>query len=191
MKKNTNRRGSSLMGRLTNRAPMMAAVLLTIGVPSVVSAAPPLLCAPGSQVATVQGKIQNNAIAPGETLGVVALNVLDTRQRLKCGIHGVATADGSGFTHTLVCDDEIPVALGTSLHSQVTLDTRFVAPPLLQPCGPSGLVYGSFKEISDPVPGTGRGLFAATGGGRIFVEGTINCAAAIDMKFHGSICVSQ
>ena len=139
----------------------------------------------------IKGKIATNALGPGETLGVLAGNI-DEQLKLKCGIQGKAffNPDGSfgGFTHTLVCDDSVSV-YGQTVHSQAVSISRYDGMPQFQSCGIPGmdLQYGSFREISDPQ--SGRGIFSPTGGGRLYVEGTVNCAGAVDMKVTGQVCV--
>lgn len=165
------------------------ACMLSIASFAAAAASSPLQCAAGSRVATAQGKVMNNLLSEKETLGVLHL-ALDGTTKIKCGIHGVKTEDGLGFTHSMVCDDSVRVAPFTSVHSQMVLDTRIIATQL-QSCGVGDMVYGTFQEISDPIPGAGRGRFAATGGGRIFVNGTVNCAGAVDMEFYGTVCVKQ
>jgi len=157
-------------------------------------------CAEGTASVTVSGKITNNGQAPGQgfsTLGVVALTIgekPDVLARMKCGIIGVdaATAEEPfAFTHTLSCDDSIPVdlsdyGLGTQItHSQLTLDTHG---DFFPEAGCPG-VSGSFIEYSSPVANTGRGLFTGVTEGELTIEGTVNCLGSIDMRFGGYICM--
>lgn len=143
------------------------------------------------RLAPINGKIVTNALGPGETLGVLA-GTLDGQLKLKCGIQGRAffNPDGTfgGFTHTLVCDDTVS-ALGQTLHSQIVAISRYDGMPQFRSCGIPGvdLQYGSFREITEPQ--SGRGIFAPAGGGRLQVEGTVNCAGAVDMKVSGEVCV--
>lgn len=143
------------------------------------------------RLAPISGKIATNAIGPGETLGVLA-GTVDGELKLKCGIQGKAffNPDGTfgGFAHTLVCGDTIS-AFGQTVHSQIVALSRYDGMPQFQSCGIPGmdLQYGSFREITEPQ--SGRGIFAPTGGGRLEVEGTVNCAGAVDMKIEGEVCV--
>jgi len=150
-------------------------------------------CEPPGVLKRISGKIFNNAIGPGDTLGTVH-GAIGTSTKLKCGIQGKASfnPDGSfgGFTHTIVCDDS--VAFGTSgdtIHSQIVAETNFAGVPNFQSCGIPGvdLDFGTFRELSFPL--SGRGIFSPTGGGRLVIDGTLNCAGAIDMKFSGEVCV--
>jgi hypothetical protein len=149
----------------------------------------------------VKGKIFNNALGPGDTLGVVALD-LDTapkKTKIKCGLHGIAYFGDPDpgnplstlprFTHRMVCDDSVAIP-GTSLtiHSQAILDTHFIEYVPGEYCGGSQFAF-SFKEISHGQ--SGRGIFASNGGGTIVIEGTLSCSGAIDMKFSGIACLNQ
>lgn len=142
------------------------------------------------RLAPISGKILTNALGPGDTLGTLAGNLDGTK--LKCGIQGKAffNPDGSfgGFTHSLVCDDVAPAYYGgETIHSQVISISRFDGPPDFRSCGIPGLEYGTFREISEPQ--SGRGIFSASGGGRLHIEGTVNCAGAVDMKYEGYVCL--
>ncbi|NMG74548.1 hypothetical protein GPA25_07215 [Aromatoleum diolicum] len=148
--------------------------------------------APGKLV-PIAGKILNNSLGPGDTLGTLQ-GTLAGSKKLKCGIHGKAflNPDGSfgGFTHSVVCDDTLQAENAVdSIHSQVISISRFDGLPNFGSCGIPGmdLQYGSFREISDPQ--AGRGQFSPTGGGRLYIEGTINCAGAVDMSFTGHVCL--
>lgn len=149
-----------------------------------------LACA--GRLAPISGKIATNAIGPGDTLGTLS-GTVDGKLKLKCGIQGKAffNPDGTfgGFTHTLVCDDSIS-AFGQTLHSQVVAISRYDGMPDLNSCGIPGmdLQYGSFREITEPQ--SGRGIFSPTGGGRLYVEGTVNCVGAVDMKVSGEVCLA-
>ena len=161
------------------------------------------LCTTGYAV-PVKGTIINNGQAPGSsfsTLGVVKLklgkrpNVL---ARMKCGIIGVDAAteeEPFAFTHTLSCNDNVPVdlsyyGLGTQIaHSQLTLDTHgdiFVEGS----CAPLPGNELSFIEYSTPsADDTGRGLFTGITEGELVIEGTVNCLGSIDMAFQGYVCM--
>jgi hypothetical protein len=152
---------------------------------------------------SVQGKISNNALGPGDTLGVVDLNLDKTpknaTKKMKCGLHGIAyfrdpdPADPLSalprFTHRMVCDDTAAIP-GTSLtiHSQAIFDTHFIEYVPGQFCGGSQFAF-SFKEIS--YGQSGRGIFAPGGGGTIGIQGTFSCSGAIDMNFAGTACLSH
>ncbi|MCC4114417.1 hypothetical protein LLG90_03525 [Aromatoleum toluclasticum] len=144
------------------------------------------------RLAPISGKITTNAIGPGETLGVLA-GTVDEQLKLKCGIQGKAffNPDGTfgGFTHTLVCGDAISV-FGQTVHSQVVAISRYDGMPDFTSCGIPGmdLQYGSFREITEPQ--SGRGIFSPTGGGRLEVDGTVNCVGAVDMKISGQVCLA-
>lgn len=160
-------------------------------------------CATGVPV-PVSGKITNNGQAPGAgftTLGVVALQLGERPRKpasMKCGIIGVdaATAEEPfAFTHTLSCDDSVPVdlsyyGLGTQMaHSQLTLDTYGDIFPEGS-CFPLPGNQLSFIEHSTPsADNTGRGLFTGVTEGELTIEGTVNCLGSIDMKFDGYVCI--
>lgn len=162
------------------------------------------LCSEGSFPVPVMGKITNNGQAPGggfTTLGVVALQLGKRPRimaRMKCGIIGVdaATAEEPfAFTHTLSCDDNVPVdlsyyGLGTQIaHSQLTLDTHGDIFPEGS-CHPLPGNQLSFIEYSAPsADNTGRGIFTGVTEGELTIEGTVNCLGSIDMKFDGYICM--
>lgn len=148
--------------------------------------------APGRLV-PIAGKIVTNSLGPGDTLGTLQGN-LPASKKLKCGIQGKAfmNPDGSfgGFTHSLVCDDAVPAENGVEMiHSQAVAISRFDGLPNFSSCGIPGmdLQYGTFRETSDPQ--SGRGIFSPTGGGRLYIEGTVNCAGAVDMSFIGQVCL--
>jgi hypothetical protein len=154
-------------------------------------------CPSNSSPMTMEGKIFNNAISPGTTLGTVALN-LGNGSKLKCGIMGSGGigADGTtiNFIHNLVCDDSVSVTTDTgrteTVHSQITLNTSGMS--VLQACmpgTPQAGAYGTFTETSVPVPMSGRGIFQGVTGGSIITNGTINCQFALDMKFQGQVCI--
>jgi len=154
-------------------------------------------CPSNTSPMTMQGKIFNNAISPGTTLGIVALN-LGNGSSLKCGIMGSGGigADGTtiNFIHNLVCDDSVSVTTDTgrteTVHSQITLNTSGMS--VLQACvpgTPQAGAYGTFTETSVPVPMSGRGIFQGVTGGSIITNGTINCQFALDMKFQGQVCM--
>ena len=143
------------------------------------------------RLAPISAKVTTNAIGPGDTLGVLA-GKIDDRLKLNCGIQGKAffNPDGTfgGFTHTLVCGDSIS-EFGQTVHSQIVATSRYDGMPQFTSCGIPGmdLQYGSFREITEPQ--SGRGIFSPTGGGRLEVEGTVNCAGAVDMKIEGDVCL--
>ena len=155
----------------------------------------------------VKGKIVNNLQPPGaiSTLGSMKIKV-GTMAKMNCGLLGQPAASttpplegGIAFTHTISCDDEVPVnhpLFGEiTSHSQLTLDTQGQLFDII-PCngmdGSAG-VSASFIEVSRPQSfmggSSGRGLFTGVTEGEITIEGTINCAGAVDMKFEGQICL--
>ncbi len=154
--------------------------------------AQPVSCAEGETLAPVSGKVFNNAVQPGMTLGTVHAKI--GTAKMKCGIlgQGASGNDGSiNYMHTFVCDDEVVFPpTGDTMHSQLTLNTTGVSN--FQACGtnyPPGSAYGTFQEISVPVPGTGRGIFSGVQTGEVRIDGTINCLGTIDMKFTGAVCL--
>ncbi|ADE13449.1 conserved hypothetical protein [Nitrosococcus halophilus Nc 4] len=174
------------MDRKYGLAPL-GAVLLSLG-----------LAAPGSATGDcipvpVKGKIFNNALGPGSTLGTV--HIIFGTEKFKCGIRG----DGKyrdpedphyegplNFDHTIVCDDD--TGDDFPVHSQLLWDTSGEATIELEDC-PNGLQSYSFWEKSWPVPGTGTGRFQGVTGGSITIEGTLFCNLAIDMEFSGELCI--
>ena len=162
------------------------------------------MCTTGSAV-PVKGTIINNGqnaeVVGVSTLGVVRLklgkrpNVL---ARMKCGIIGVGAAtedEPFAFTHTLSCNDDNPVYLGSDFgfqnaHSQLTLDTHGDL-TVNGFCSPiSDGIHGSFIEYSSPsADNSGRGIFTGVTEGEIVIEGDINCLGSIDMTFKGYICM--
>ena len=150
-------------------------------------------CVAPGRLVPIAGKVLNNSVGTGESLGTLH-GTIDGSRKLKCGIHGKPffNPDGSfaGFTHSLVCDDTVIAENGVdTIHSQVVSISRFIAPPSFRSCGIPGLDlnYGAFREISEPQ--SGRGIFSPSGGGRLLIDGVVNCAGAIDMNFAGEICV--
>lgn len=150
-------------------------------------------CAADEVLVPVKGKIFNNALQPGTTLGTVHMT-LGHRQKMKCGLlgQGGAGPDGSvNFIHTIVCDDEIPHPFtGEIMHSQLTLNTSGLGN--FQACPqdyPPGAASGSFQETSTPVAGMGRGIFTGVERGELQIEGEVNCLFTIDMKFKGGVCL--
>lgn len=169
--------------------------MATVFFPIVAGAAPageqPCLY-PGKLV-PISGKILTNAVAPGETLGVLVANI-DGSIKLKCGLQGRAffNADSTlgGFVHTLVCDDAVLAENGVDMiHSQAVSVTHFDGPPNVVSCGIPGveLQSGTFREVS--YPQSGRGLLSPTGGGRLDIDGVTNCAGGIEMKYRGEVCL--
>ena len=154
----------------------------------------------GKKEVPVQGKIHNNAIGSGTTLGTVHLRIGGKKKGtvLKCGLLGQNQAalgeEGITFLHTFVCDDEVPVTAMDKVHSQLTVYTTGEGDFEICPASfPPGSVSGSFTEMSTPVPGSGRGVFQDLGAdeGVLHIDGTINCFGAIDMKFDGWVCLQQ
>ena len=156
----------------------------------------------GKTTMPVKGEIHNNAVMPGTTLGTVHLRIGDKRNgtKMKCGLLGQDQSGigstGIAFLHTFVCDDEVQIpGTGETVHSQLTVWTTgagdFMACP--SPPFPPGAVYGSFEEVSVPVPSVlpGRGIFEglADDEGMIFITGTINCLFSIEMEFEGWVCL--
>jgi hypothetical protein len=155
--------------------------------------------------ADIKGKIFNNTVGPGSTLGTV--HAVYGGAKFKCGLRGDGKApDTEGdevlnFTHTMVCDDDVSTNEdGGPVHSQLVWDTTgyfldqwgdpwpLPYPPCALPDGPDS---SDFVEFSYPVQGSGR--FAAVQSGSIEVNGTIYCGDpqlpwAIDMKFSGELC---
>jgi hypothetical protein len=159
------------------------------------------------QSVAVKGKIFNNGQAGGgfSTLGVVALNGDDPIGKMKCGIVGVARDADSGdlgpdgqplpllFYHTVSCDDGGTLFPGgPATHSQLTFKTKgtFTGLPSGCPAELGGGISAPFIEFSQPVPGSGRGVFTKATGGLLTIEGTLNCVGTIDMKFSGNVCLS-
>src|SRR3569833_3460431 len=118
--------------RKTILAPaMVLAIFLTDMAPTMANNNP--ACPANTRAAHVQGTMKTNAVAPGETLGVAQLVVQGTCM-LRCGLHGLATGP-TGFTHTLVCDDNAAVANSTdTVHSQMITSSQIVQPTAFQAC---------------------------------------------------------
>ena len=138
----------------------------------------------------ITGKIFNNALGPGSTLGTAHIKL--DKEKFKCGIQGVGKNFNPddpndigplNFDHTIVCDDDVGDA--DPVHSQLLWDTSGYPTAELEDCG-YGLTSFSFYEESRPVNGTGK--FAGVTGGQITVEGTLFCSLAIDMEFSGELC---
>jgi len=145
------------------------------------------MAAIGGPCIAAKGKIFNNALIDGTTLGTVHLTF--GNEKLKCGLRGIKK-DGTGqlnFDHTMVCDDD--AGSDDPVHSQLLWDTTgyFTSDPesCNNPYAPD-LVSFSFTEVSTPVIGTGR--FANVTRGQITVDGTFFCTLAIDMEFSGQLC---
>jgi hypothetical protein len=147
-------------------------------------------CESPGKLVRISGTIMNNALGPGETLGTIQAHLVGSK-KMECGIHGVAhfNPDGTfGFTHSIVCDDRVRVENSTdTIHSQIVSLTHFDGVPDFHSCGVPGMEFGTFRDISEPQ--SGRGIFSPTGGGQLFIEGTVNCAGAVDMSFFGDVCV--
>ena len=154
-------------------------------------------CPAGTAAAAAKGKISNNVVSDaGIVVGAAQLEVGGVK--VKCGLlgnGGVGSDSSTHFVQTLVCDDSLPVtnpATGQreTVHSQITFNTTGTG--VFQACNPNnplGGSYGTFKEMSVPVPGTGRGMFQGVTAGRIAIDGSINCQFSIDVKFQGEICM--
>lgn len=186
---------SDLMGVPANGAIRMA--MATVAVALLATAASSAgaqeqPCEPPDRLVRISGKIANNLLGPGETLGS-GTAIVARHGKMHCGVQGrgFLDPDGSfgGFVHTVVCDDEFRLDSGDIIHSQLISITRFEGIPDFQSCGIPGLdlEFGTFRDISHPQ--SGRGMFSATGGGTIVIDGTVNCAGAIDMKYQGEVCV--
>lgn len=174
------------------RSATLIATATAFTVASGAAGAQELPCEAPGRLVPISGKIGTNALGPGDTLGVLT-GKIDGVPNLKCGIQGKAffNPDGTfgGFTHTIVCDDVAPVQYGSDrIHSQAVSISRFASVPDFRSCGIPGLEYGSFSEVSDPQ--SGRGIFSPAGGGRLYIDGTVNCAGAVDMKFTGKVCLA-
>jgi hypothetical protein len=154
-------------------------------------------CSAGTAT-SVSGKITNNAVGPGTTLGVVHLNV--GGDKMKCGIVGNGTTSMDGqinFVHNVVCDDSIEVynpniGMTENLHSQITLNTTGFITEFAACSSDGNPAFGarfSFVESSTPIPGSGRGIFNNVSEGMLNIKGTANCQLAIDMKFGGYVCL--
>jgi hypothetical protein len=125
----------------------------------------------------VKGKIFNNLMDDGRTLGVVALNL--DGEKIKCAIVGDPLPPEANFSikfvHTVVCED----------HSQVSFLTQGNVTGVLQVC-PSGFVAFSFLEVSTPdLTRPSKGLFKEITGGSLTITGTVNCQLEVDMTFQG------
>jgi hypothetical protein len=161
-------------------------------------AAQGITCAEGETLTPVSGKIFNNAVQAGTTLGTVhfTLGPARTGKKMKCGLLGLGgSGDASlNFVHTLVCDDQVVFPTGDIVHSQLTLTTTgtISAQPCLSPPFPPGSITGAFTETSVPNPQIpGRGVFAGVERGVIQIQGTINCLFTIDMEFSGAVCLKN
>jgi hypothetical protein len=141
----------------------------------------------------IKGKIFNNALGPGSTLGVAHASFRGNK--FKCGLRG----DGKNqdpndpndigplnFNHTLVCDDDAGGNL--PVHSQLVFDTSGYPTAAPVDCGFANLQSFPFIEESQPVPGTGTGQFYGISDGSITIQGTLFCSLAIDMNFSGELC---
>lgn len=158
------------------------------------SGAQALSCTNGQTETLASGKIFDNGIHLGETLGTVHLKLGE--KKMKCGMFGQGSVGNDGtinFVHTIVCDDQVVFApTGETIHSQLSLNTTGYAD--VQACPdwyPPGSTFGSFEETAVPIPGTGRGVFAGVNTGEVHISGTINCQTSIDMQFSGAICLKN
>lgn len=151
-------------------------------------------CEPPAELMGVSGKIYSNQLSPGETLGV-GTAVLSRGGSYNCSLQGRAffNPDGSfgGFNHIIVCGDRYKLADGNIVHSQIDTLSVFESPPAFRSCGVPGVDpdFGSFREVS--YPQSGRGRFSPTGGGRLVIDGTVNCAGAVEMQYTGQVCVRR
>jgi hypothetical protein len=161
---------------------MMALGVAVISVFALVSHSPAQQCPAGSQPVSVQGKIFNNFLFTGQTLGIVNL-VFANQAKAKCGIMGNSISPDPShpsplnFEHTVVCDD----------HSELWLTTRgnFTGSSVC----PNGVSSFSFVEVSTPnISLPHKGLFEDITGGQLTIIGTVNCDLEIDMKFDGYTC---
>lgn len=186
-----------MTGRLepSRLARPLAAVAVALALGTAQAQAPPAEkpCQAPAELMGISGKIFNNQIAPGETLGVGSA-VLARSATLNCSLQGRAFFENgafAGFRHTIVCGDRYKLADGDTVHSQIDALSFFEGMPAFQSCGIPGVdpEYGSFREIS--YPQSGRGRFSPTGGGRLFIEGTVNCAGAVEIKYSGEVCVRR
>ena len=139
-----------------------------------------------------KGKITNNGQPDGSTLGIVALNL--GRDKYKCGLVGLPQPqipNGPNFKHTTVCDNK---ASPDEAQAQVTFNTFFTAEPSnISSCPPGsagGQVAFSFEEMSIPVEGSARGLFANIDAqaSTLYITGDYNCDGGIVMTFDGELC---
>ena len=158
----------------------MALVVAVISVLALVSHSPAQQCPTGSQSVSVKGKIFNNFLFTGQTLGIVQL-VFDNHANAKCGIMGnnISTDpnDPLNFEHTVVCDDHSELWLLT--HGNITG---------ISAC-PNGGSSFSFVEVSTPnISLPHKGLFEDITGGQLTIIGTVNCDLEIDMKLDGYTC---
>ncbi len=151
-------------------------------------------CEPPFELMGVSGKIFSNQLSPGETLGV-GTAVLSRGGSFNCSLQGRAfyNPDGSfgGFNHTIVCGDRFKLADGNTVHSQIDTLSFFERPPAFRSCGVPGVDpdFGSFREVS--FPQSGRGRYSPTGGGHLVIDGTVNCAGAVEMQYSGEVCVRR
>lgn len=142
-----------------SRYVLMGAALLTILV---------MLTSSSAQVLNtpVKGKIFNNLMDDGRTLGVVALNL--DGEKIKCAIVGDPLPPDVNFSikfvHTVVCED----------HSQVSFLTQGNVTGVLQIC-PGGFPAISFLEVSTDLTRPSKGLFEGVTGGSLTIKGTVNC----------------
>jgi hypothetical protein len=148
----------------------------------------------------VQGKIANNVIAQGTTLGVVALvyGPKNHNVKLKCALVGSdqgASFPQLHFIHSISCDDaesEVTASGSVPVHSRIVLNTNGQAGP-----PQSDTQLFTFTESSVPIGG-GLGLFEGATGGQLDVRGAVykspidaSQAGSIDMTFQGNVCYGQ
>jgi hypothetical protein len=170
---------------MDTRKYMMALVAAVISMFALVSLSLAQQCPAGSQPVSVKGKIFNNLLFTGQTLGIVQL-VFANHANAKCGIMGNPIPPDPNnpsplnFEHTLVCDD----------HSELWLITRGNITGISAcPNGGSSFSSFSFVEVSTPnISLPHKGLFEDITGGQLTIRGTVNCELEIDMKFDGYAC---
>src|SRR5918996_4168823 len=167
---------------MDTRKYIMAFIAAVISVLALVSHSLAQQCPAGSQPVSVKGKIFNNFLFTGQTLGIVQL-VFSNHANAKCGIMGNSISPGPSnptplnFEHAVVCDD----------HSELWLITRGNITPI-SAC-PNGGSSFSFVEVSTAnISLPHKGLFEDITGGQLTIIGTVNCDLEIDMKLNGYAC---
>ena len=162
------------------RITIISALLCGLGLVTSVSA--------DESCTNVSGKIFNNAIATGNTLGTVHFKF--GSEKFKCGLLGVKKEGGDQgqilFDHTIVCDDDVGSS-GAPVHSQLVLNTAGTKTGEYETCW-FGTPSFSFDETSTPIYGTGRFAGVDPNTSWINVQGNFYCTLAIDMDFEGKLC---